>query len=209
MDSPIWSATVNTGLSEVIGSWKIIAISAPRMPRIVAPSARARSAREPSRRAKSMLPPVMRPPPCSTSRMIDSAVTDLPEPDSPTTATVSPRPTSKETPRTARTTRSVVANSTLRPSTTRAGEGFTGRRTELRGRRRAGCAGSADHYRRRSRASQRTIAGQTFSGSCLVRFISSAGTGRPCPNDGRRAVPDCVSADLDSAAAGSARGAGA
>ena len=101
MDSPIWSATVNTGLSEVIGSWKIIAISAPRMPRIVAPWARVRSAREPSRRAKSMLPPVMRPPPCSTSRMIDSAVTDLPEPDSPTIATVSPRPTSKETPRTA------------------------------------------------------------------------------------------------------------
>jgi hypothetical protein len=34
----------------------------------------------------------MRPPPCSTRRITESAVTDLPEPDSPTTATVSPRP---------------------------------------------------------------------------------------------------------------------
>ena len=32
----------------------------------------------------------MRPPPNSTSRMSDSEVTDLPEPNSPTTQTVSP-----------------------------------------------------------------------------------------------------------------------
>jgi hypothetical protein len=28
--SPSWKPTVNTGLSEVIGSWKIIEMSAPR-----------------------------------------------------------------------------------------------------------------------------------------------------------------------------------
>ncbi len=44
------------------------------------------------RRAREIdRPDVMRPPPCSTRRMSDSAVTDLPEPDSPTMASVSPR----------------------------------------------------------------------------------------------------------------------
>ena len=129
IDSPIWSPTVKTGFSEVIGSWKIIAISAPRMSRIVAASAAARSIRVPSRRAKSIRPEVIRPPPCSTRRITDSAVTDLPEPDSPTMATVSPRPTSKETSRTASTVRSVVANETESPSTARVDGGrdaFTG-----------------------------------------------------------------------------------
>ena len=121
IDSPIWSPTVNTGLSDVIGSWKIIAISAPRIARIVAPSAVARSMRVPSGRAKSSLPEVIRPPPCSTRRISDSAVTDLPDPDSPTIATVSPRPTSNDTSRTAFTVRSVVTNSTESRSTTSAG----------------------------------------------------------------------------------------
>ena len=94
---------MNTGLSDVIGSWKIIAISAPRMSRIVAASAPARDRcaaplgpRE-IERARTM----MRPPPCSTSRITDSAVTDLPEPDSPTMAIVSPRADVNETSRTA------------------------------------------------------------------------------------------------------------
>jgi hypothetical protein len=34
--SPIWRPTVSTGLSEVIGSWKIIAMSSPRSLRIAA-----------------------------------------------------------------------------------------------------------------------------------------------------------------------------
>ena len=51
----------------------------------------ARSTSLPRGRANCSRPSTMRPPPCSTSRMIESAVTDLPEPDSPTTATVSPR----------------------------------------------------------------------------------------------------------------------
>src|SRR5881394_1174769 len=124
IDSPIWSPTVNTGLSDVIGSWKIIAISAPRIARIVAPFARAKSVRVPSRRANSRLPPRIRPPPCSTRRITDSAVTDFPEPDSPTTATVSPRPTVNDTLRTASTVRSLDTNETDRPATTRAEDGL-------------------------------------------------------------------------------------
>jgi hypothetical protein len=86
----ICSPTGNTGFSDVIGSWKIIAISAPRMSRSIAASAAARSTLVPPGRANAMRPETMRPPPCSTSRITDSAVTDFPEPDSPTTAIVSP-----------------------------------------------------------------------------------------------------------------------
>jgi hypothetical protein len=43
--------------------------------------------------------------------MMESAVTDLPEPDSPTIATTSPRFTLKLTPSTARTVPRDVANS--------------------------------------------------------------------------------------------------
>ena len=46
--SMIWLPTVNTGLSEVIGSWKIIAMSLPRMARISASDSRARSRIVPS-----------------------------------------------------------------------------------------------------------------------------------------------------------------
>ena len=69
--------------SEVIGSWKIIAISSPRIARIVDADAFARSMRDSSARANSSSPAVMRPPPCSTRRMSDSAVTDLPDPGFP------------------------------------------------------------------------------------------------------------------------------
>ena len=48
-----------------------------------------------------MLPPAMRPPPCSISRINASEVTDLPEPDSPTIASVSPRSTVSDRLRTA------------------------------------------------------------------------------------------------------------
>ncbi len=47
---------VNTGFSEVIGSWKIMPISLPRMPRMVAGSAAARSVTLPSARVKAMRP---------------------------------------------------------------------------------------------------------------------------------------------------------
>ncbi len=122
IDSAICSPTVNTGLREVIGSWKIIAISAPRIERIVCALARTRSTCDPSSRTKSTRPEVMVAPPCSTRRISDSAVTDLPEPDSPTIATVSPRPTRKETSRTAETIRSVLRNSTDKCSTSSNGD---------------------------------------------------------------------------------------
>ena len=74
----------STGLSEVIGSWKIMAISRPRSWRISS-SERVSS----SRPSKRMLP-WMRAVPGGSSRMVASADTDLPEPDSPTIATISP-----------------------------------------------------------------------------------------------------------------------
>src|SRR5262249_44480934 len=61
--------------------------------------------------------PTMRPDCRGSSRMIDSAETDLPDPDSPTMATISPRPTSKDRPSTARRRPDPVTNSTSRLST--------------------------------------------------------------------------------------------
>src|SRR5689334_18335736 len=60
----------------------------------------------------------MRPVSLSRSRMIESAVTLLPQPDSPTSPTVSPSATSKLTPLTARTSPSLVKNE-VRKSLTR------------------------------------------------------------------------------------------
>ena len=103
--SAIWLPAVKLGFSEVIGSWKIMATSAPRT-RSVASDAATRSSTSPLRRRSSMPPLTMRPPPYSTSRISASDVTDLPEPDSPTMASVSPRSTWNDTLRTASTTRS-------------------------------------------------------------------------------------------------------
>ena len=78
--SAIWSPTVNTGFSDVIGSWKIIEIS---LPRIFAssPSWSVTRSRPSNRmRESSAIRPGR-----STSRITESAVTDLPQPDSPTT----------------------------------------------------------------------------------------------------------------------------
>ena len=74
-----------TGLSEVIGSWKIIAMSRPRISRISSAESASRS-----RPSNVMLPLVTRPV-LASSRMIASEETDLPQPDSPTMATISPR----------------------------------------------------------------------------------------------------------------------
>ena len=59
IDSAIWSPAVKTGLSEVIGSWKIMAMSAPRMLRITGSRACVRSRMSPLRRRNSMRPLVM------------------------------------------------------------------------------------------------------------------------------------------------------
>ena len=76
---------LSTGLREVIGSWNTMDIWAPRTSRICSSLTSRRS--RPSNR---MRPPVTRPGGLGTRRRIDSALTDLPQPDSPTMATVSP-----------------------------------------------------------------------------------------------------------------------
>ena len=73
----------STGLSEVIGSWKTIAILSPRSARTSSWSIATMS-----RPRKTISPLAIRLCSCS-SRMIDSAVTLLPEPDSPTMPSVS------------------------------------------------------------------------------------------------------------------------
>ena len=96
--STIWLPIVNTGLSDVIGSWKIIEISLPRSSRRSSSPSSTRS--RPPKRIRlpgSILPGG------SMSRMIESAVTLFPEPDSPTTPSVRPALTSRSTPSTART----------------------------------------------------------------------------------------------------------
>ena len=70
------SPTVRAGLSEDIGSWKIIAIRLPRMRRMPASSSRNRSS--PSKIAS---PLSIRPGGEGMSRISESAVTLLPEPE--------------------------------------------------------------------------------------------------------------------------------
>src|SRR6185503_6140801 len=96
--SAIWSPTRKAGLSEVIGSWKIIASLAPRRSRSRAGDCFSRSS--PS---SSTSPPAMRPGGCGMRPMIESAVTLLPQPDSPTMPRVRPRSSLRSTPSTART----------------------------------------------------------------------------------------------------------
>ena len=87
--SAIWLPTGYSGLSAVIGSWKIIAISLPRMPRSSCSEIDSRS-RPP---CLGSGPKRLATPESSafwTSRSSASAVTVLPEPDSPTSASFSP-----------------------------------------------------------------------------------------------------------------------
>ncbi len=84
--STIWKPIVYTGLSAVIGSWKITAISRPRTCRSAAPD------RPTSSLPLSLALPLARPfTGSSPSRDIDDWV--LPEPDSPTIASTSPAST--------------------------------------------------------------------------------------------------------------------
>ena len=80
-----WSPTVVTGLRLVIGSWKIMPILAPRTARISGTGRERRSRPSNSIRAPGSMRPGL-----GTSRMMASAVIDLPQPDSPTSASVSP-----------------------------------------------------------------------------------------------------------------------
>src|SRR5690606_1970441 len=88
--SAIWLPIGKIGLSEVIGSWKIIAISLPRTRRISSSGSVSNS------RPASRTLPSTRLELAGRSPMIERAVTLFPEPDSPTMATVSRGAISKE-----------------------------------------------------------------------------------------------------------------
>src|SRR5579875_1384070 len=103
LDTPRWRRTaseiclpmVMVGLSDVMGSWKTIAMSLPRTWRISASLTLARSWPP-----KRISPPAMWPP-RGKRRMIDRPVIVFPQPDSPTSPTVSPGATWKLMPSTA------------------------------------------------------------------------------------------------------------
>jgi hypothetical protein len=103
---------VNAGLSDVIGSWKIIEMRLPRTSRISAAESRRRST--PSKRIS---PSRMRPGGLATSPMMESAVTLLPQPDSPTMPSVRPASSEKLTPSTALNVPASVRNAVRRPRT--------------------------------------------------------------------------------------------
>src|SRR5438552_8076166 len=102
----------STGLRLVIGSWKTMPIRLPRRLRI-ASGASVRM----SPPSKMMRPAKAREGGLSSRRMMDMAVTLLPQPDSPTSPTVSPAPTAKLASSTTRRSPCSVSKATLRPST--------------------------------------------------------------------------------------------
>src|SRR5437870_3581039 len=109
-----WRPIERTGLSEVIGSWNTMPISRPRTRRISS----SESFRM-SRPLKRTRPPTIRPAGPATRRMMLSALTLLPQPDSPTSATVSLSFTSQDTSSTARTTPPCVTKCVWRFLTSR------------------------------------------------------------------------------------------
>jgi hypothetical protein len=94
--SSICRPTVISGFSAVIGSWKIIDSRSPRSRRRSAGLTRSRS-----RPSKSMTPSEARTFGSGSSPITARAVSDFPEPDSPTTHTISRSPTAKDTSSTA------------------------------------------------------------------------------------------------------------
>ena len=112
--SATWAPIVRTGFSAAIGSWYTSPMPRPRILRISG------SLRVSSSRPSSRTEPVTRAM-RGSSRSSDRQVTLLPEPDSPTIATVWPRSTEKLTPFTACTVACSVANRTFRSVTVRVG----------------------------------------------------------------------------------------
>ncbi len=82
--SVTWKPQVSTGLSDVMGSWNIMAILLPRMARISS------SDNSNKLNSSSITCPLTTELLLSSKRISDNAVTDLPEPDSPTIPMVSP-----------------------------------------------------------------------------------------------------------------------
>ena len=99
---------VNRGFKLVIGSWKIMPISFPWTPRISLRDFPKRSS--PSRRIASASIFAL----SSKSLMMESMLTLLPQPDSPTIPRLSPFSTEKEIPRTADTFPADVSNQVWR-----------------------------------------------------------------------------------------------
>ncbi len=110
------------GDSDDIGSWKIIAISRPRIARIWRPRGLrlVRSIEPPFGWLNVIEPPAMRPG-ASTICRIERAVTDLPDPLSPTTQSVLPGSIAKDRSLTARKTPVRSGNSTVRFFTSSSG----------------------------------------------------------------------------------------
>src|SRR5262245_3632780 len=113
--------TLNTGFNDASASWNTMPISSPQRLRhsdMGAPSTSAPS--------KRMLPPVMCAGGDASKRMMAAAVTLLPDPLSPSTASVSPRRTENEAPLTARTVSRPLRNSTRRSVTSSKGRSVSG-----------------------------------------------------------------------------------
>ncbi len=100
-------------------------MSFPRIARIVSSDAVVSSTPSPSPLRNHTLPAAICPPAWSVSRRIAPAVTDLPEPDSPTIASVLPGCTSKLRSSTARKSPCSVAKSTDRPRTDSSTDGWS------------------------------------------------------------------------------------
>src|SRR5262245_34852804 len=113
--------TENTGLSELIGSCRIIATLRPRM-RVMSASGLARRS-SPSRRT---WPPTIRAAGRGWSRTRLRHVMLLPEPDSPTSPSVSPSARLNDTPSTARITPQRVTMCVRRSRTSTAGGAAVG-----------------------------------------------------------------------------------
>jgi hypothetical protein len=130
--SPTWHPTVSTGFSELIGSWKIIEISRPRISRRRAGELASRSSEPNPARPVTTAPGPSRP-------SSDIAVTLLPQPDSPTIASTSPRSRPKDTRSTACTAPSSPPKRTERSLTSRSAiSGRSAGRGRRAARRRTG-----------------------------------------------------------------------
>src|SRR5215468_9208894 len=114
--SLICAPMLSTGLRDVIGSWKIIEISLPRTAWICDSSSSSRS-----RPSSSIEPPTIRPGGSGMSRITESAVMLLPQPDSPTIASVSRGRSVKERSSTALMMPSRVKKYVRSPATSRTG----------------------------------------------------------------------------------------
>ncbi len=117
--SRIWFPTVKTGLRLVMGSWKIMAMSLPRISCMRLSEASSRFC--PSKRISPSGYSVGG---LGLSCMMERAVTLLPLPDSPTIPSVSPASSENETPSTAFTTPSWVLKWVLRLFTSSIATGY-------------------------------------------------------------------------------------